>query len=143
MDQQSEILVTRQSLTPILGRIDKQVRSFLCKGPLKDDVHQPRVIQHATDPGVVLSYGLCPYNRLYQWVLVLDGWSPTGFGTRSLSQQELGDLWDIPIIMKYLTVTDRSFDTSTKVLIFSPQRRGLTGGGLVTGGVALVASNSV
>jgi len=45
--------------------------------------------------------------------------------------------------MKYLTVTDRSFDTSTKVLICSPQRRGLTGGGLVTGGVALVASNSV
>ena len=54
-------------------------------------------------PNVVLPTGLYPHN-LFSWqVLVEDDRSPTGQGTRSLSAEELDDLWDVPLLLQELT----------------------------------------
>jgi hypothetical protein len=48
--------------------------------------------------GLVLDFGLFPASDLTARVLLESSGSPSGYGSRSLSARELGDLWDVPIL---------------------------------------------
>ena len=78
------------------------MRSFPYAAPDGEPEYGPRVLRSPSEPGAVSSGGLFPHDRLSQRVLVPNDWSLTGFGTWSLSQAELGDLWDVPILLQDL-----------------------------------------
>ena len=50
------------------------------------------------EDGLVLDFGLFPASDLTARVLLESSGSPSGYGSRSLSARELGDLWDVPIL---------------------------------------------
>jgi len=50
------------------------------------------------EEGVVMDFGLFPASDLTARVLLESSGSPSGYGLRSLSARELGDLWDVPIL---------------------------------------------
>ena len=71
--------------------------------------------------GLYLLWGwIFPHDRLSQLVMVEDDSSPTGYGTRPLTRPELGELWDLPILLKDLVGTDTSFEASALALVRSP-----------------------
>ena len=56
------------------------------------------------EEGFILDFGLFPASNLTAQVLLESSGSPSGYGSRSLSARELGDLWDVPILfMESLT----------------------------------------
>ena len=56
------------------------------------------------EEGFILDFGLFPASNLTAQVLLESSGSPSGYGLRSLSARELGDLWDVPILfMESLT----------------------------------------
>ena len=85
---------------------DKWVRSVPCAAPDGKPECGAQVLRSRSEPGAVSSAGLFPYDRLSQRVLVPNDWSPTGFRTWSLSQVELEELWDIPILLRDLIKGD-------------------------------------
>ena len=118
-----------QPWIPLLGRLDKRERSVPCAAPGKESRGGPRVLPSPSQSGVVSSAGLFPHDRLSQRVLVPDDWSPTGFGTRSLSQAELGDLWDVPILLQDLIKGDVRWERVVGSLVRSPPAKILLMGG--------------
>ncbi len=50
------------------------------------------------DYGLILDFGLFPASDLTARVLLESSGSPSGYGSRSLSARELGNLWDVPIL---------------------------------------------
>jgi hypothetical protein len=121
-----------QPWIPLLGRLDKQVRSAPCAAPVGEIGSSPEVLWtrsgdravQAVSPG-----GLFPHDRLSERVLVPDDWSPTGFGTRPLSWSELGDLWDIPILLQDLIKGDSRWSGVVCSLVKSPPAKLLLLGG--------------
>ena len=49
--------------------------------------------------GLVLDLGLFPASEPSARVLVATADSPSGYGSRRLSGRELGDLWEVPILL--------------------------------------------
>ena len=49
--------------------------------------------------GLVLESGLFPESDPSAWVIVKLLLSPLGYGSWCLTVQELGDLWDVPILL--------------------------------------------
>jgi hypothetical protein len=49
--------------------------------------------------GLVLDFGLFPASEPTAWVLVEASGSPSGYVSRCLSAREVGDLWDVPILL--------------------------------------------
>ena len=41
--------------------------------------------------------------------MVEDNRSPTGYGTRPLTRPELGELWDLPVLLKDLIIANQAF----------------------------------
>ena len=93
--------------------------------------------------------GIFPHDRLSQLILVEDDPSPTGYGTRPLTRPKLEDLWDIPIPLKEVLVTDKVYANLATALLRSPSTKILFLGGDVMvcswlrEGGALAASGSV
>ena len=96
------------------------MRSVPCAAPEQELESGPRVSMSRSKPGAFSSAGLFPHDRLSQRVLVPDDWSPTGFGTRTLSQPESRDLWDVPILLKDLIKGDNCWDGVVGSLVRSP-----------------------
>jgi hypothetical protein len=49
--------------------------------------------------GLVVDSGLFPASETGAWVLVASSRSPSGYGSRRLLGQELGNLWEVPILL--------------------------------------------
>ncbi len=49
--------------------------------------------------GLVLDFGLFPASDPLVWVIVESLLSPLGYGSRRLTARDLGDLWDVPILL--------------------------------------------
>jgi len=81
--------------TPLLCCVNDRVaaRPFL-------GTHRTRVagLGVEREDGLVLDFGLFPASDLAARVLLESSGSPSGYGSRSLSARELGDLWDVPIL---------------------------------------------
>ena len=118
-----------QPWIPLLGRLDKRERSVPCAAPSGESGSGPQVLRAPSEPGAISSAGLFPHDRLAQRVLVPDDWSRTGFGTRSLTQAELGDLWDVPILLQDLIKGDARWGRVVGSLVRSPPAKMLLMGG--------------
>ena len=87
------------------------------------EVNRPQVIPHFLEHGVVHLSSIFLHDRLSQVVMVGDDSSPIGYGTRPLSRLELGDLWEIPILLKDLIAINTAFADSVAALLCSPLAR--------------------
>ncbi len=82
--------------TPLLCCINDRVRSTPFQGQRPSGVVGERVVREGD---LVLDFGLFPASEPTAWVLVESSRSPSGYGSRCLSARELGDLWDVPILL--------------------------------------------
>ena len=82
--------------TPLLCCVNDRVRSTPFHGQRRSGVAGEQVVR---DEGLVLDFGLFPASDPTARVLVESSGSPSGYGSRCLSPRELGDLWDVPILL--------------------------------------------
>ena len=96
----------------------------------------PLVQFHPSVHNVVLPIGLFPRNLFSSQVLVEDDRSPTGQGTRSLSAEELADLWDVPLLLQERAPEVNGGAEALAALLCSPPAKVLS-----LGRDALLANN--
>lgn len=89
-------VLASQPWFPVSAVINRRVLSVPAPAPTAPPTLIPTVQYSGRD---VLSCGLFPAKQPGANVLVPDDWSPTGWGTRSLTVAELGSVWDVPIGM--------------------------------------------
>ena len=82
--------------TPLLCCVNDRVRATPYRGQRRSGVAGERVVREG---GLVLDFGLFPAFEPTARVLVESSGSPSGYGSRCLSARELGDLWDVPILL--------------------------------------------
>jgi hypothetical protein len=82
--------------TPLLCCVNDRVRAAPYHGQRRSSIAGERVVR---EEGLVLDFGLFPASEPAAQVLVESSGSPSGYGSRHLSAQELGDLWDVPILL--------------------------------------------
>ncbi len=86
--------VVPQSWFPLFSYVKDQERASAHPCPPDGGVAVARVVRVE---GLVQDWGLFPSSNLAAKVLVQCSFSPSGYGSWSLSGAELGALWDIPI----------------------------------------------
>ena len=82
--------------TPLLCCVNDRVRAAPYHGQRRSGIAGERVVHEG---GLVLDFGLFPASEPAALVLVESSGSPLGYGSRRLSARELGDLWDMPILL--------------------------------------------
>ena len=94
------VTVPFQPWIPLHARIEEMVSLTPWEAPPNSGALQPKVIT-STDGEAVLTEGLFPHRILRQLVWVKDDGSPTKYGQRPLSWEELAMLY---IQLKFLKV---------------------------------------
>ena len=82
--------------TPLLCCIKDWVWTAPYHGLRRSGIAGEQVVRKG---GLVLDFGLFPTPKPTAKVLVESLGSPSGYGSHYLSAQELGDLWDVPILL--------------------------------------------
>ena len=82
--------------TPLLCCVNDRVRAVPYHGQRRSGIAGERVVREGE---LVLDFGLFPASEPATQVLVESSASPSGYGSRRLSARELGNLWDVPILL--------------------------------------------
>jgi hypothetical protein len=105
--------------TPLLCVVNDRARAVPFSGPRLMGVAGEWVVQVA---GLVMDFGLFPASDPSALALVESSGCPSRYGARRLKARELGDLWDVPILLLD-SLQDWEVTSLMEVLCLSPPLR--------------------